>query len=106
MKKKAVFGLLAVALLVALPVLAAPPAPSVAAPSAAPLTAPAWLAGLTPAADAAPSFLPKPILLTACSFPDRTACTQDCHLQCQPCHSDGATCTLEAGCVCGACICK
>ncbi|MEA2691248.1 MAG: hypothetical protein QOJ16_635 [Acidobacteriota bacterium] len=101
--KKAIFCFLAVALLVstALPILAEQPAPT-----AAPTAAPAWLAGLAPAADASLGFLPQPILVTACSFPDRTACTQDCRQQCSPCHSGGGTCTLEAGCVCGECLCK
>jgi hypothetical protein len=103
--KKAVFGFLAVALLVAtaLPALGASPATPV--PSAVQTEAPVWLAGLTPAADPGLSFLPKPVLVTACSFPDRTACTQDCHQQCSPCHYGGSTCTLENGCVCGECLC-
>jgi len=101
--KKAVFGFLAVALLVstALPILGETPAPP-----AAPAEAPAWLAGLAPAANAGPGFLPQPLLLTACSFPDRVACTQDCRAQCSPCHSGGGTCTLENGCVCGECLCQ
>ena len=67
--KKTVFGFLAVVLLVAtaLPALGASPAPP--APSAAQTEAPVWLAGLTPAAAPGLSFLPKPILVTACSFP-------------------------------------
>ena len=103
MKKKAVFGFLAVALLAstALPLLGQQPAPS-----AAPGNLPVWLAGLTPAAGPGLDFLPQPLQLTACSFPDRQACTQECRQQCSPGHSGGGTCTLENGCVCGECLCQ
>ena len=103
--KKAVFGFLAAALLVAtaLPAMGAPAPP--AAPTAAPMAVPVWLAGLTPAVDAAPGFVPQPIFLTACSLPDMAACTRDCHQQCSPCHYGGSTCTLENGCVCAECLC-
>jgi hypothetical protein len=99
--KKAVFGFLAVALLLAtaFPVLAAP------APSAAPAGVPVWLAGLTPAVGAGLDFLPKPFEMTACSQPDRAACTMECRQECSPCHSGGGTCTLENGCVCNECLC-
>ena len=103
MKKKTVFGFLAVALLLvtAFPVLAAPPALSTVTAGT-----PVWLAGLAPAVGAGLDFLPQPLPMTACSFADRAACTMDCRQQCSPCHSGGGTCTLETGCVCGECLCK
>jgi len=103
MKKKAVFGFLAVALLLAaaFPAFAAP-----AAPSASPGTTPVWLAGLTTASGAGLDLQPQPVFLTACSAPDRAACTQDCHQQCSPCHYGGSTCTVENGCVCAECLCQ
>jgi hypothetical protein len=102
--KKAVFAFLAVAILAAstaLPLLAEP------APAAAPAQLPAWLAGLTPAADTGLRFLPQPIQVTACSFPDQQACNQSCHQACRAMHCFGGlgTCTLEEGCTCGECTC-
>jgi len=100
--KKAVFGFLAVAILVStsLPLLAEQPAPS-----AGPAEVPVWLAGLAPSAGL--SFLPQPIPLTACAFPERSACTQGCRQECRAigCFGGGGVCTLEDGCICGECVC-
>jgi hypothetical protein len=109
MKKKAVFGFLAAALLLAFAFPAFAAVPATSAPSAVPGSTPVWLAGLTSApapVGAGLDFLPKPLELTACSFPDRTACTQECHQLCSPCHYGGSTCTLENGCVCAECLCQ